>query len=105
MSARHYHDIGGEDLGPVVRDETPLAHWEWESEAVRALMGTDPHPYLTLDKLRRAFETFGEDLYDTGFHARRTHSMVHILIEEGVITQAELDAAVARVRARRSAAP
>jgi hypothetical protein len=92
-----YHDIGGRDLGPVVRDETPLAQWQWESEAVRALMGSERHPFLTLDKLRRTYETFGEDLYDRGFHQRRTESMVHLLIEQGVITRAELEAVRARL--------
>lgn len=95
-----YHDIGGQDLGPVVRDETPMAHWQWESEAVRALMGSDRHPYLTLDKLRRSYEEFGEDKYNRGFHQRRTESMVHLLVEEGVITRDEL----AAVRARLSVA-
>lgn len=104
MSARHYHDIGGEDHGPVVREETPLAHWQWESEVVRALMGSEKRPYLTLDKLRRTFETFGEDLYDRGFHERRTESMVHLLVEAGVITPDELAEAVAGVRARLAAA-
>ena len=94
-----YHDVGGRDLGPVVRDETPMAHWQWESEAVRALMGTEANPYLTLDKLRRAFEEFGEDLYDRGFHQRRTASMVHLLVEQGVVTREELDAAVAEEEA------
>ena len=98
--AGNYHDIGGRDLGPVERDETPLTHWQWESEAVRALMGSERHPYLTLDELRRVFEEFGEDLYGEGFHERRTHSMIHLLVEKGVITPAELDAAVARVEAR-----
>ena len=86
-----YHDIGGRDFGPVERDETPMTHWQWESEAVRGLMGSGEHDYLTLDKLRRTFEEFGEDLYDRGFHQRRIASMVHLLIEQGVITQAELD--------------
>lgn len=87
-----YHDIGGRDLGPVVRDETPMSHWQWESEAVRALMGSDRHPFLTLDKLRRTYEEFGEAKYSRGFHQRRTASMLHLLVEQCVITNAELDA-------------
>ena len=86
-----YHDIGGRDFGPVFRVATPMSHWMWESEAVRALMGSEFHPYLTLDKLRRTFETFGAAAYDRGFHPRRTDSMVHLLIEQGVITRAELE--------------
>lgn len=86
-----YHDIGGRDLGPVVRDETPMSHWHWESEAVRALMGSDRYPFLTLDKLRRTYEEFGEAQYDRGFHQRRTASMVHLLVEQDIITHAELD--------------
>lgn len=86
-----YHDLGGRDFGPVVRDETPMAHWHWESEAVRALMGSAQHPYISLDKLRRTYEEFGEARYSRGFHQRRTESMVHLLVEEGVISREELD--------------
>ena len=100
-----YHDVGGRDLGPVLRDETPMTHWQWESEAVRALMGTEANPYLTLDKLRRAFEEFGEELYDRGFHQRRTASMIHLLIEQGIVTRAELDAALAADDLAGGAAP
>jgi len=85
MSDRHHHDIGGEDCGPVVRDETPLTHWQWESEAVCALMGEGRHGSLTLDRLRRASEKLGVELYDRGVHERRT------------------DGAIAQVRARREA--
>ncbi|MEM8664647.1 MAG: nitrile hydratase [Pseudomonadota bacterium] len=98
--AGNYHDIGGQASAPVESDERPLTHWQWESEAVRYLMGSERHPYLTLDELRRVFEEFGEDLYSEGFHERRTHAMIHLLIEKGVITQAELDAKVAQVAER-----
>jgi hypothetical protein len=87
----------------VIRDETPLAHWQWESEAIRGLMGTGRHDFLTLDKLRRTFEEFGEELYDRGFSQRRVASMVHLLIEQGVITQAELDSEEARLAAEDAA--
>ncbi|PWR02088.1 hypothetical protein DKT77_13465 [Meridianimarinicoccus roseus] len=91
---KRYHDIGGADFGAVTRDETPMSQWQWESEAIRALMGSERHPYLTLDKLRRTYEEFGEELYERGFHQRRTASMVHLLIEQGVITRSELNAAL-----------
>jgi len=100
MAERGYHDVGGADLGPVVRDERPLKHWEWESEGIRSLMGSARHPYLTLDELRRVFETFGEELYERGFHERRVESMIHLLVEKGVITRAEFEARLADLRRR-----
>ncbi|MEO1201690.1 MAG: nitrile hydratase [Pseudomonadota bacterium] len=103
MAEANYHDIGGRDFGPVVRDETPLAQWQWESEAVRALMGDERRPYLRLDRLRRAFEEFGEERYSRGFHERRTDSMIHLLIEDGIITRDELDAKIAAILAREAA--
>ncbi len=104
MPERGYHDIGGADFGPVLKEEPPLKHWEWESEGIRSLMGSGRHHYLTLDELRRVFETFGEDLYERGFHERRVESMIHLLVEKGVIAHEEFDSRLAELTVKRPGA-
>lgn len=100
MTQRGYHDIGGLPAEPVERIEAPMKHWEWETEAIRAVLGDSKRQLVSLDEIRRLFETFGEEKYYRGFHERRTEAMVMLLIEKGVITRDELDARVAVIRKR-----
>jgi hypothetical protein len=98
---RGYHDIGGDDYGPIPKVELPWLHWEKQVEAVRNLLGDGTRRIISLDELRRGFESFGADKYKKhSFYRRRLEAMVDVLIEKGVITQEELDAEVAAMRAR-----
>lgn len=99
MSERHYHDIGGEPAGPVVRDERPLQHWEWETEAIRGILEKKSR-LVSLDEIRRCFETFGYDKYGRGFYERRTEALAMLLVEKGVLTRAEIEARMEAIRAR-----
>ena len=49
--------------------------------------------------MRRGFESFGEEKYDSlSFYRRRLEAMTDILIEKGVIAPAELEDAIRRGR-------
>ena len=98
---RGYHDIGGKDAGPIPIVELPWLHWEKQVEAIRSLLGDGTRRMMSLDELRRGFESFGEDKYKKlSFYRRRLEAMIDILIEKDVFTRDELDAAVAEARAR-----
>jgi hypothetical protein len=99
---RGYHDIGGdEDHGPIPMVELPWLHWEKQVEAVRNLLGDGTRRIISLDEMRRGFESFGADKYKKhSFYRRRLEAMVDVLVEKGVITQEELDAEIAAVRSR-----
>jgi hypothetical protein len=98
---RGYHDIGGDLAGPIPQRELPWLHWEKQVEAVRNLLGDATRRIISLDELRRGFETFGVDKYKAlSFYRRRLEAMIDILIEKKVITREELDAEVTRVRSR-----
>jgi hypothetical protein len=98
---RGYHDIGGNPAGPVPKDELPWLHWEKQVEAVRNLLGDGTRRIISLDEMRRGFESFGIEKYaQLSFYRRRLEAMIDILIEKGVITREELTAEVERVRGR-----
>jgi nitrile hydratase subunit beta len=104
---RGYHDIGGDAAGPVPQQELPWLHWEKQVEAVRNLLGDGTRRVISLDELRRGFESFGIEKYKAlSFYRRRLEAMIDILVEKGVISRDELADELARVRARwKDAAP
>lgn len=98
---RGYHDIGGEEAGPIPKIELPWMHWEKQVEAVRNLLGDGTRRMISLDEMRRGFESFGLDKYKKySFYRRRVEAMADVLIEKGVLTREELDQEIAAVRAR-----
>lgn len=87
---RGYHDIGGEPAGPIEKRETLPADWAILSEALRNAVHRR-HGNLTLDELRRTFETMGKELYGhLGFYERRAEALARMLEEKGVLTRAEI---------------
>lgn len=93
MSVRNYHDIGGMLTGPVPRLDLPWLDWEKRVEAIRNLLGDSTRRIVSLDEMRRGFESFGPDKYRAlSFYRRRLEAMIDILEEKGVLSRAELEA-------------
>lgn len=98
---RGYHDIGGQPAGAIPIVELPWLHWEKQVEAIRNLLGDGTRRMLSLDELRRGFESFGEAKYKhLSFYRRRLEAMIDILIEKDVFSHEDLEAEIASVRAR-----
>jgi len=98
---RGYHDIGGNEAGQIPIVELPWLHWEKQIEAIRNLLGDGTRRMMSLDELRRGFESFGEDKYKNwSFYRRRLEAVVDILIEKGVFTRKEFDDEAQRLRSR-----
>ncbi|WP_315831872.1 SH3-like domain-containing protein [Bradyrhizobium prioriisuperbiae] len=98
---RGYHDIGGDEAGPIPIVELPWLHWEKQVEAIRNLLGDGTRRMMSLDELRRGFESFGEDKYKKlSFYRRRLESVVDIMIEKGVFSREEFDREAEAVRGR-----
>ncbi len=99
VGPRGYHDIGGDGAGPIPKVDLPWMRWEKQTEAVRNLLGDGTRRIISLDEMRRGFESFGADKYKRhSFYRRRLEAMIDVLIEKGVLTREEFDAAVARRR-------
>lgn len=96
-----YHDVGGDVAGDIPMVDLPWLHWEKQVEAIRGLLGDGTRRIVSLDEVRRGFESFGVEKYNTlSFYRRRLEAMTDILIEKGVVSRAELDAAVETGRLR-----
>jgi hypothetical protein len=90
-----YHDVGGDPAGEIPKVDLPWLHWEKQVEAIRGLLGDGTRRIVSLDEVRRGFESFGIDKYNSlSFYRRRLEAMTDILIEKGIVTQAELDSAI-----------
>jgi hypothetical protein len=96
-----YHDIGGNEAGAIPIVELPWLQWEKQVEAIRNLLGDGTRRMMSLDELRRGFESFGEEKYRKwSFYRRRLESVVDILIEKGVFTREEFDLEADAMRSR-----
>ncbi len=103
---RGYHDVGGDAAGAIPKEDLPWQHWEKQVEAIRGLLGDGTRRIVSLDEVRRGFETFGLEKYNRySFYRRRLEAMIDILVEKGIVTRAELDAAVVAGRSRWHEAP
>ena len=99
-SPRGYHDIGGDVAGAVPKSDLPWLHWEKQTEAIRNLLGDGTRRIVSLDEMRRGFESFGAEKYKAlSFYRRRLDAMIDVLIEKQVITREELDFAISEKRA------
>ena len=91
-----YHDVGGDPAGEIPMVDLPWLHWEKQVEAIRGLLGDGMRRIGALDEVRRGFESFGVEKYNTlSFYRRRLEAMTDVLIEKGIISRAELDEAIA----------
>ena len=97
---RQYHDIGGDPDDRVAFVDEPWEYWEKEAEAIRNLLGDSARHLVSLDEIRHAFETFGEEKYHRPFYERRLLAMIDVLIAKDVVSREELEMRVARVRDR-----
>lgn len=87
---RGYHDIGGLPGGPVVCVERSFDDWQKLSEAIRGAL-EQKNRIVSLDEIRRVFESFGEHLYETlGFYERRAEALTILLAEKAIVTREEV---------------
>ena len=98
---RGYHDIGGDAAGPIPTVDLPWLHWEKRVEAIRNLLGDGTRRLVSLDEMRRGFESFGLEKYRAySFYRRRLEAMRDILVEKGALDPAAYEAEIAALRAR-----
>jgi hypothetical protein len=92
------HDVGGLTAGPVDTAPHAMTFWEKQIDAMNQLLAQKG--IRKTDENRRAIEALGDDAYNTlSYYERWTAALARILIDKGVLTQDEIDAKVARVRA------
>jgi hypothetical protein len=98
MSEKRPHDMGGEPGGPIDTVDHGMKFWEKQANALRNTLTSGK--VVRLDELRRAAEDLGERYYQLEYFERTTHALRQVLLERGLITEAELAARMAEVRKR-----
>lgn len=95
------HDLGGLDAGPVDCDEHTPTLVERRIDAMMQLLRAKPRGFFVTDENRRTIESLSPETYrESGYYEKWCRSMRSLLIEKGVLTEAEIDAKLAEVKAR-----
>ncbi len=98
---RAQNDLGGASAGPVGNDAHTPTLFEGRVDAIFRLLVEPPCPLFTVDAQRRVMENVPSELY-TGlsYYELWMESIRTLLIERGVLTQAEIDDRFAQVETR-----
>jgi nitrile hydratase subunit beta len=92
------HDLGGmQDFGPVVREENePVFHADWERRLYAMSRAVRDAGISNIDESRHGIERMNPaDYLAASYYERWLDGRTRILIDKGVITEAELDARTA----------
>ena len=96
---RAHHDLGGVSkflCEPVDVEPHALTDFDKEVDALRGILGAKR--VMTVDELRRGIEAIPEaDYHRLSYYRRWIRSITDNLLAKGVITEAELRAALDRV--------
>lgn len=92
------HDLGGTAAGPIDTTDHGMTFWERQTNALRSTL--TGRKIVRLDELRRAAEDLGDQYYKLAYFERTTTALRNVLLEKGLITDAELAAKMVEVRAR-----
>lgn len=93
---RYIHDRGGwSDAGPIDKAEHEYSMWEKQTDALMRLLSRDKR-LIRVDELRRAIESIAPVQYEQmKYYERWITAIEMLLIEKGVLTQAEIERKVA----------
>ncbi len=95
------HDIGGLPGGPVDTEPHAATFWEKQIDAINVLLSDEKRRILSRDERRLAIESLGEEVYQTlGYYERWTAAVTRLLLQKGLLSQDEIDAEIAEIRAR-----
>lgn len=100
-----HHDLGGRSAGSIDRHEHTPTLTERRVDAMMMLLRDDKRHFFTTDEHRRTIESLVPSFYDgSEYYERWVHGIRNLMIEKGVLTQAEIEARFAEVKARNGGA-
>ena len=105
-TTKAYHDVGGDDFGPIPTEEGAYQLWERRVDAMMRLLSSPQVGLMRVDELRRGIETLGEGVYNAEpYYGKWARSLAGIMIEKGVVSREDLDAKIAALRLERGLEP
>jgi hypothetical protein len=101
MTRKSVHDMGGDPAGPVDHHEHTPSLTERRIDATMMLLRNKPRGFWATDEMRRTIESLAPETYRaSSYYEKWTYAMRDLLIEKGVLTEAEITARLAEVKAR-----
>ena len=101
MPERAISDIGGLASGSIDRHEHEPTLTERRIDAMMMLMRQKPRAFWGADENRRTIESLTPDFYERAqYYERWVVAMRRLLVEKGLLTEAEIEAKLREVRAR-----
>jgi Nitrile hydratase beta subunit len=101
MRERGPHDMGGDAAGPIdTHDHVPTLT-ERRIDAMMQLIRDKRRRLWRTDENRRAIESMEPDAYaGATYYARWVHAMRALLVEKGILSEAEIETKLAAIKAR-----
>jgi len=98
-TGHRWHDMGGDEAGPVVPAEHDYALWEKRVDALVII--AQARGLFTVDGLRRALEDMGEAAFDSmSYYERWVAALNQNLVETGTYSLEELGTRMEAIAAR-----
>lgn len=103
-SERGVHDVGGLPGGEIDREEHGQSLFEKRVDALVMLLTSPRMGAFKVDALRRAVEANSPEDYATvPYYPRWIRAVRRLLVEQEVLTEAEIEAKLAEIRERLAA--
>jgi len=97
---RGVHDLGGLPGGPIDRSQHAPTPFEERVDALMMVL-TNQHGIYKVDSLRRTIEGLDKRAYThMAYYEKWIYGIRAMLVEQGVLTDAEIDAKIGEIRAR-----
>jgi uncharacterized SAM-binding protein YcdF (DUF218 family) len=101
---RAMHDVGGLALGPIDLHEHPRTYYEMRVDALVQVLVKPATAAFKVDALRRVIECYSATEYENmSYYDRWLGAVRTLLVEQDVLTDAEIDDRVAALEARAAA--
>jgi hypothetical protein len=98
---RKPHDMGGDPAGPVDTHEHTPTLVERRIDAMMQLLRQKPRAFWVTDENRRTIESLTPETYrDSSYYQKWCLAMRSLLVEKGVLTDAEIQTKFDEVKAR-----
>ena len=96
---RGVHDVGGLPGGEINREEIPETLFEKRVDALVMLLTNPKLGAFKVDALRRAVESNSvEDYANLMYYQKWMRAIRKLLVEQSVLTDAEIDARIVQIR-------
>ena len=102
---RGVHDLGGLPAGPIDRSPHTPTPFEERVDALMMVL-TNQHGLSKVDSFRRTIEGLDKRAYNhMAYYEKWIYGIRSMLVEQGVLTDAEIDAKIAEIRKRVARGP